>query len=110
MFSSPIMLPTFMGEGRAPAQGGPKRRLRFGALPVTPPAFNMPCQAYPKPTFPHPHVVPLQTHGAAGVSDVTPLAHMWAGARTLRLADGPDVVHLETIAKLELAAARRSKL
>ncbi|KAI7835657.1 hypothetical protein COHA_010449 [Chlorella ohadii] len=52
----------------------------------------------------------IQTHGAAGVSDVTPLAHMWAGARTLRLADGPDVVHLETIAKLELAAARRSKL
>ena len=29
----------------------------------------------------------LQTHGGAGVSDVTPLAHMWAGARTLRLAD-----------------------
>ena len=51
-----------------------------------------------------------QVHGAAGVSDVTPLAHMWAGARTLRLADGPDVVHLETIAKLELAAARRSRL
>ena len=50
-------------------------------------------------------------HGGAGVSDVTPLAHMWAGIRTLRLADGPDVVHLETIAKLELSAvARRARL
>jgi len=56
------------------------------------------------------HPVP-QVHGGAGVSDVTPLAHMWAGIRTLRLADGPDVVHLETIAKLELsAAARRARL
>jgi alkylation response protein AidB-like acyl-CoA dehydrogenase len=52
----------------------------------------------------------VQVHGAAGVSDVTPLAHMFAGARTLRLADGPDVVHLETIAKLELAGQRRARL
>lgn len=51
-----------------------------------------------------------QVHGAAGVSDVTPLAHMFAGARTLRLADGPDIVHLETIAKLELSGARRARL
>ena len=52
----------------------------------------------------------VQVYGAAGVSDVTPLAQMWAGARTLRLADGPDVVHLESIAKLELAGARRARL
>ena len=52
----------------------------------------------------------MQVHGAAGVSDVTPLAHMFAGARTLRLADGPDIVHLETIAKLELAGTRRARL
>jgi len=35
------------------------------------------------------------------VSGDTPLARLWAGARTLRLADGPDEVHLETLARLE---------
>ncbi len=44
----------------------------------------------------------IQAHGGAGVSDDFPLAHAWAHARTLRLADGPDEVHLESIAKLEL--------
>jgi acyl-CoA dehydrogenase len=44
----------------------------------------------------------IQAHGAAGVSDDFPLAKAWAHARTLRLADGPDEVHLEAIAKLEL--------
>jgi len=44
----------------------------------------------------------IQAFGAAGVSQDTPLAHLWAGARTLRLADGPDEVHLETVAKIEL--------
>jgi len=52
----------------------------------------------------------IQVHGGAGVTDVTPLAGLWAAVRTLRLADGPDVVHLETIAKLELGRARRAKL
>jgi acyl-CoA dehydrogenase len=45
----------------------------------------------------------IQAHGGAGVSDDFPLARAWAHARTLRLADGPDEVHLEAIAKLELA-------
>ncbi|MEO8407745.1 MAG: acyl-CoA dehydrogenase family protein [Oxalobacteraceae bacterium] len=45
----------------------------------------------------------IQAHGAAGVSDDFPLAYMWAGNRTLRLADGPDEVHRNAIAKLELA-------
>ena len=44
----------------------------------------------------------IQAHGAAGVSQDTFLAHAWATARTLRLADGPDEVHLEAIAKQEL--------
>ncbi len=45
----------------------------------------------------------IQAHGAAGVSQDTFLAAAWANSRTLRLADGPDEVHREAIAKLELA-------
>ena len=45
----------------------------------------------------------IQAHGGAGVSDDFELASAWAHARTIRLADGPDEVHRETIAKLELA-------
>jgi acyl-CoA dehydrogenase len=44
----------------------------------------------------------IQVHGAAGVSDDTPLAEMWAGLRTLRLADGPDEVHVRSVARAEL--------
>lgn len=44
----------------------------------------------------------IQAHGAAGVSGDFFLADAWASARTLRLADGPDEVHRETIARLEL--------
>jgi acyl-CoA dehydrogenase len=44
----------------------------------------------------------IQAHGAAGVSDDFFLAGAWASSRTLRLADGPDEVHRETIARLEL--------
>ena len=46
----------------------------------------------------------IQVHGGAGVSQDTPLARMYAGLRTLRLADGPDEVHLRTLAGLEVAA------
>jgi acyl-CoA dehydrogenase len=45
----------------------------------------------------------MQVHGAAGVSDDFPLAFFYAQARTLRFADGPDEVHRNQIAKLELA-------
>lgn len=48
----------------------------------------------------------MQVHGAAGVSGDTVLSHLWATARTLRIADGPDEVHLGTIAKLELKRAK----
>lgn len=44
----------------------------------------------------------IQVHGAAGVSQDTFLASAYARVRSLRLADGPDEVHLETIAKLEI--------
>jgi acyl-CoA dehydrogenase len=44
----------------------------------------------------------IQAHGGGGVSGDFPLAEAWASARTLRLADGPDEVHRESIAKLEL--------
>jgi acyl-CoA dehydrogenase len=44
----------------------------------------------------------IQAHGGAGVSDDFHLAKAWANSRTLRLADGPDEVHREAIAKLEL--------
>ena len=44
----------------------------------------------------------IQAHGAAGVCEDTFLAEAWANARTLRLADGPDEVHRNAIAKLEL--------
>ena len=45
----------------------------------------------------------IQAHGAAGVSGDFGLASAWAHARTIRLADGPDEVHREAIARLELA-------
>jgi len=44
----------------------------------------------------------IQAHGGAGVSQVTPLAHLWASARTLRLADGPDEVHIASLARKEI--------
>ncbi|MCW2898824.1 MAG: acyl-CoA dehydrogenase domain protein [Streptosporangiaceae bacterium] len=45
----------------------------------------------------------IQVYGGAGVSDDTPLAGMWAALRTLRLADGPDEVHVRSVARAELA-------
>ena len=45
----------------------------------------------------------IQAHGGAGVSQDFHLAAAWANSRTLRLADGPDEVHMEAIAKFELA-------
>ena len=49
----------------------------------------------------------IQAHGGAGVSEDFGLAAAWASARTLRLADGPDEVHREAIAKLELKRHHR---
>jgi len=49
----------------------------------------------------------MQAHGGAGVSQDTFLASAWAMVRTLRLADGPDEVHIESIAKWELAKGEK---
>ena len=46
----------------------------------------------------------IQMHGATGVSQWTPLAGMYAGQRTLRLADGPDEVHWMVVGRAEVAA------
>jgi len=49
----------------------------------------------------------IQAHGGAGVSQDTFLASAWAGVRSLRLADGPDEVHIESIAKWELGKSNQ---
>jgi len=52
----------------------------------------------------------IQAHGAAGVSQNTFLAAAWANVRSLRLADGPDEVHVESIAKWELRKLEKLKV
>ena len=52
----------------------------------------------------------IQTHGGGGVSQDFPLAQFWIYARSLRLADGPDEVHLESIAKMELTTGAQASL
>ena len=47
----------------------------------------------------------IQVHGGAGVSQDTPLANFWIYARSLRIADGPDEVHLESVTKMEIKAS-----
>jgi acyl-CoA dehydrogenase len=47
----------------------------------------------------------IQAHGGGGVSQDFPLAHLWASARTLRFADGPDEVHKRSLARRELRRA-----
>jgi acyl-CoA dehydrogenase len=48
----------------------------------------------------------IQIHGGAGVSEDLPLARMWASARAIRIADGPDEVHIRTVARQELTRVR----
>jgi acyl-CoA dehydrogenase len=48
----------------------------------------------------------IQVHGAGGISQDFPLAHLWANARTLRFADGPDEVHKRSLARRELKKYR----
>lgn len=51
----------------------------------------------------------IQVHGGGGVSDDFPLAEAFAGIRTLRLADGPDEVHLDSLARWELRRQREAR-
>ncbi len=51
----------------------------------------------------------IQAHGGGGVCEDFPLASFWMYARTLRLADGPDEVHLESIAKMELNGGQTTR-
>jgi acyl-CoA dehydrogenase len=51
----------------------------------------------------------IQVHGGGGVSDDFPLAAMYAGLRTLRLADGPDEVHKLSLARQELRRQRERR-
>ncbi len=50
----------------------------------------------------------MQTFGAMGLSPDTPLADLWTWGRALRFADGPDEVHLRTIARREIAKSRKN--
>jgi len=50
----------------------------------------------------------MQTFGAMGVSPDTPLAQIWSWGRALRFADGPDEVHIRSVAKLELAMSQKN--
>lgn len=52
----------------------------------------------------------MQVFGGMGVCQDTPLAHMYVTVRCLRIADGPDVVHMETVSKLELQQQLQAKL
>jgi len=51
----------------------------------------------------------IQAYGGAGVGQDTPLAQFWIYARSLRIADGPDEVHFESIAKMELKNAGQTR-
>jgi acyl-CoA dehydrogenase len=52
----------------------------------------------------------IQAHGGAGVCQDFEWASAWANSRTLRLADGPDEVHRESIARLELKKSQASQV
>jgi acyl-CoA dehydrogenase len=74
-------------------RGNKAARLEIAMIKVAAP--NMACQIIDWA---------IQAHGGGGVSDDFPLAYAYARARTLRLADGPDEVHRNQIARLELGA------
>ena len=52
----------------------------------------------------------IQVFGAAGLTEDTPLAYLWTWGRALRFIDGPDEVHLRTVARAEMKKARRRQV
>ena len=71
-------------------------------------ATRRPGTSSPRPRSPCPRIVTgvidraIQVHGGLGVTDDTPLADMWGWHRAMRIFDGPDEVHLTSIARAEL--------
>ena len=52
----------------------------------------------------------IQAFGGMGVCQDTPLAHIYAATRTLRLADGPDEVHMRALSRMEVRSQNQAKL
>jgi acyl-CoA dehydrogenase len=50
----------------------------------------------------------MQVFGAMGLTPDTPLAYLWSWGRALRFVDGPDEVHLRTVARAELKARKEA--
>ena len=89
---------TLWAAHRMDTVGNKEARKEIGMIKVA--ATNMACQVVDWA---------IQLHGAAGVTDDFGLAYAYSRARSLRFADGPDEVHREQIAKLELRQYRPSK-
>jgi alkylation response protein AidB-like acyl-CoA dehydrogenase len=51
----------------------------------------------------------IQVFGAMGLTPDTPLAHLWTWGRAMRFLDGPDEVHLRTVARTELAKSKAAR-
>ena len=89
---------TLWAAHRMDTVGNKEARKEIGMIKVA--ATNMACQVVDWA---------IQLHGAAGVTDDFGLAYAYSRARSLRFADGPDEVHREQIAKLELRKYRPAK-
>ncbi|KXF49988.1 acyl-CoA dehydrogenase [Rhodococcus sp. SC4] len=78
--------------------GAQQARHQISAIKVA--TANMACQVIDRA---------IQIHGSTGVSDATPLADLYAHARGIRIADGPDEVHRQVVARHEFAKYRSEK-
>ena len=90
MFPDTSTWPVIFPELPSPPGGGPCRPPQHTSKAVAP---QMACNVLDRA---------IQVHGAAGVSDDTVLARLYGWHRAMRLFDGPDEVHMRTIARAEL--------